>query len=315
MSNDSLSDVLFVANGDTEVIDLSFDDEYAGKRIDASITKLIPTLSRSRVQALISDGSVEFADSENIVDKNYRIQKGDRIIITVKNKIPLEVTPEDIPIEIIYEDDDLVVVNKARGMVVHPAHGNETGTLVNALLYHCKLSSINGTIRPGIVHRIDKNTSGLLVIAKNDIAHARLSEQLATHSMTRKYIAIVSGGFKDSGGTINEPIGRHPRDRKKQAVISGGRNAVTHYKVLERLGNYTLLEISLETGRTHQIRVHMNYIGHTLLGDDLYGSAAGKGQCLHAKTLGFVHPKTGEYIEFDSELPEFFTKELNKLKK
>lgn len=315
MLYENQKDALFVEEGQTEVITLTFPEEYVGKRIDTAISALIKSLSRSRVQSLIADGNVEFVNSDVKLTKNYKIQKGDIINITVTEQVPLDVTPENLPIKIVYEDDDVIVVDKDRGMVVHPAHGNETGTLVNALLYHCKLSSINGTTRPGIVHRIDKNTSGLLVVAKNDIAHGKLSEQLAAHSMTRKYIAIVNGGFSHADGTITEPIGRHPKDRKKQAVIAGGRKAVTHYRVIEKLGNYTLVELQLETGRTHQIRVHMNYTGHSVLGDDLYGSAKGDGQYLHAKTLGFVHPKTSEYMEFESEIPEYFSKKLTHLQK
>ena len=315
MLYDSEKENLFVEDSDSELITLEFTDEHVGKRIDVSITQLIPTLSRSRIQTLIADGSVVFVDSGAKVSKNHKVQKGDIIRLTVRNRIPLDVVAEDIPIDIVYEDDDVIVVNKERGMVVHPAHGNETGTLVNALLYHCELSSINGTVRPGIVHRIDKNTSGLIVIAKNDKAHGLLSEQLAAHTMTRKYVAIVNGGFSNPEGTIIEPIGRDPKNRKKQAVIAGGRKAITHYEVVEKLSNYSLVELQLETGRTHQIRVHMNYLGHTVLGDDLYGSAKGDGQYLHAKTLGFIHPTTGEYMEFDSEIPEYFSKKLNHLRR
>ena len=317
MSNEYDETIIYVDGGEEEQLSLEFNDEnkdFIGTRVDIAISKLIPTLSRSRVQSMIIDGSVVFSISGEAVSKNYKIRLGDIINLSVKDKVPLDVEPEDIPIDIVFEDDDVIVVNKERGMVVHPAHGNVSGTLVNALLFNCELSSINGKVRPGIVHRIDKNTSGLLVVAKNDKAHTKLSEQLAAHTMTRKYIAIVNGGFKEEEGTIDAPIGRDFSDRKKHAVNNDGREAVTHYRVIEKLGNYTLLEIRLETGRTHQIRVHMNYTGHTVLGDDLYGSAKGDGQFLHAKTLGFIHPSHEEYMEFESELPEYFLKELNKLR-
>ena len=234
-----------------------------------------------------------------------------------------DIIPEDISLDIVYEDDDVLVINKPAGMVVHPAAGNYTGTLVNAIMHHCgdRLSSINGVIRPGIVHRIDKDTSGLLMVAKNDAAHNSLAQQLAEHSITRKYVAIVWDNLKENDGIVDAPIGRHPKDRKKQSVMydDTGKRAVTHWKVLERFGSFTLVECQLETGRTHQIRVHMAYIKHPLLGDSVYGpakSAAGaKRQMLHAKTLGFVHPSTGKYIEFDSQLPEDFSEVLNKLRK
>ncbi len=231
----------------------------------------------------------------------------------------MEVTPEDIDIEILYEDEYLVVVNKPQGMVVHPAAGHSSGTLVNALLSKCSnLSTINGVVRPGIVHRIDKDTSGVLVVAKNDMAHISLAEQIKKHTVNRIYVAIVEGRIKDDEGTINLPIGRHPVERKKMAVVQNGRNAVTHYKVLERYEKNTYIQAKLETGRTHQIRVHMAYIGHPLVGDPVYGFKKQRfklnGQALHAKTLGFIHPATGEYMEFSAEPPLYFTELLNKLR-
>lgn len=230
--------------------------------------------------------------------------------------------PEDIPLDIMYEDDDLIVINKPQNMVVHPAPGHYTGTLVNALMFHCgdNLSGINGVLRPGIVHRIDKDTSGVLVIAKSDLAHKGLSEQLAEHSMKRVYNAIVYNSFSEESGTVDRNIDRSKNDRKKMAVVmQGGRNAVTHYKVIEKLGKYTWVELQLETGRTHQIRVHMSYIGHPLLGDPVYGPKKCpfnlNGQVLHAKVLGFIHPRTGEYMEFNSELPDYFSSLIERLKK
>ena len=237
----------------------------------------------------------------------------------IPDPVELDVLPQNIPVEIVYEDDDLVVVNKPKGMVVHPAAGNPDGTLVNALLYHCKgrLSSINGVIRPGIVHRIDKNTSGLLMVAKTDYAHNHLAEQIKEHSFTREYEAIVCGRFKEKVGTIDAPIGRNKFDRKKMCVTPiNSKNAVTHYEVIDEFGQYSLVRFKLETGRTHQIRVHSAYIGHSVFGDDVYGKAVKgiEGQCLHAKKVGFVHPVSNEYMEFDSDLPEYFIKILSKLK-
>jgi 23S rRNA pseudouridine1911/1915/1917 synthase len=234
--------------------------------------------------------------------------------------VEYEALPQDIPLDIVYEDDDLLVVNKPKGMVVHPAAGNYTDTLVNALLFHCKdsLSGINGVMRPGIVHRIDKNTSGLLMVAKNDNSHNFLAEQIKEHSFKREYEAVVYGNVKTDSGTINAPIARHPVKRKQMAVSTGGRDAVTHYEVLERFEGFTHLRLRLETGRTHQIRVHMAYMGHPVAGDDVYGPkkviTSLNGQCLHAKVLGFIHPSTKEYMEFDSQLPEYFKGFLKKLK-
>ena len=255
--------------------------------------------------------------------KKYKVKALDIIEVEMPEAKEPDIIPEDISLDIVYEDDDVLVINKPAGMVVHPAAGNYTGTLVNAIMHYCgdRLSSINGVIRPGIVHRIDKDTSGLLMVAKNDAAHNSLAQQLAEHSITRKYVAIVWDNLKENDGIVDAPIGRHPKDRKKQSVMydDTGKRAVTHWRVLERFGSFTLVECQLETGRTHQIRVHMAYIKHPLLGDSVYGpakSAAGaKRQMLHAKTLGFVHPSTGKYIEFDSQLPEDFSEVLNKLRK
>lgn len=289
------------------------------ERIDKFINEQIPDLSRSYIQQLIKNENVLV--NGKTCKANYKCKPLDRIDIQFEEAKELEVIAEDIPLNIIYEDSSIVIVNKPKNMVVHPAAGHSNGTLVNALLYHCKdsLSSINGVIRPGIVHRIDRNTTGILVVCKNDNAHKLLAEQLKEHSITRKYHAICHGTFKETEGTVNAPIGRHPVDRKKMAINhKNGREAITHYKVLKTLGTeYSYIECSLETGRTHQIRVHMASIGHPLLGDDVYGPKNPKmkeleGQTLHAKTLGFIHPDTNEYVEFDSELPEYFQALLKK---
>ncbi len=280
----------------------------AGKRLDVYVTEAIPGLSRSYVQKLIGQGMVQVNAKE--AKANYRLREGDEVCVSVPPPVKLEILPEAIPLDIYYEDNDLIVVNKPRGMVVHPAEGNYAGTLVNALLYHCRdLSGINGVLRPGIVHRIDKDTSGLLVAAKNDFAHEGLAAQLKEHSVTRGYIALVHGAVKHDRGTVDAPIGRHPVERQKMAVnYRNGKRAVTHYRVLERLGNYTLLLLRLETGRTHQIRVHMSYTGHPLVGDTRYGPAKAhfglEGQFLHAYLLGFKHPRSGVYMEFTAPLPE-----------
>lgn len=292
-------------------------DETSGVRIDKWLSENIDELSRASVQKLLKEGNILI--NSGAVNKNYKLRKNDVIDINIPDPVILDVLPQDIPIDIVYEDDDLLVVNKPKGMVVHPAAGNYDNTLVNALLYHCKgrLSGINGVIRPGIVHRIDKYTSGLLIVAKNDNAHKHLAEQIKSHSFTREYCGIVCGRIKDHENTINAPIGRHKYDRKKMTVTDkNSKNAVTHYKVLKVFEKYTLLQFKLETGRTHQIRVHMSYIGHPILGDDVYGKAFKgiDGQCLHAKKIGFIHPSTGEYMEFDSELPEYFEKVLKKVK-
>lgn len=295
--------------------------EHSNERIDKYINQQIPELSRSFIQQLIKNENVLV--NSKPCKSNYKGKQGDSIVIEYEDTTELEVLAENIPIDIIYEDDSIVIVNKAKNMVVHPAVGHESGTLVNALLYHCKdsLSSINGVIRPGIVHRIDRNTTGILVICKNDSSHKFLAEQLREHSITRKYHAICHGTFKEGEGTVNAPIGRHPVDRKKMAINQkNGREAITHYKVLETLkDNYSYIECTLETGRTHQIRVHMASIGHPLLGDDVYGPRNPKikgleGQTLHAKVLGFLHPESKQYVEFDSVLPEYFQNLLDKLR-
>ena len=291
-------------------------DEKISERLDKYISEHTE-LSRSYTARLAEDGLVTVNGSA--VDKKYKLKGGERIEIAVPEPESLEALPQDIPLDIIYEDDYVIVVNKPQGMVVHPAPGNPDGTLVNGLLYHCSLSSINGVIRPGIVHRIDKDTSGLLVVAKTNAAHESLSAQLKERKALRRYYCIVNGNIRENEGIIDKPIGRHPIDRKRMAVIEGGREAVTHYRVLERFRGYCLVECTLETGRTHQIRVHMSYIGHSIVGDPVYGIKKERfktnGQLLHAKTIGFVHPVTGELMEFDSELPEYFMDILNKLRK
>ncbi len=301
-------------------IELIVERSEANERIDKFIALQCEELTRSFIQKLVKDQQV--AVNGKTVKANYKIAENDRIIITVPEPEPLEVIAEDIPLDIVYEDKDLIILNKPKNMVVHPAPGHLTGTLVNGLLYHCKdeLSGINGVMRPGIVHRIDMNTTGLLVICKNDKAHNSLAEQLKVHSITRKYVAIVHGAFKNTEGTIEGPIGRHPVDRKKMAINQkNGKPAITHYKVIEQYSNkFSLVECQLETGRTHQIRVHMASIGHPLLGDDVYGPAkcpyALVGQTLHAKTLGFIHPTSNTYMEFEAPLPDYFQDLIDKLK-
>jgi len=290
----------------------------AGKRIDVFLSEKIEDMSRSRIQKLIEDNKIKVNAKE--IKSNYKIKNGDEITVEVPKPVMLQIQAEDIDIDILYEDDDIVVVNKPQGMVVHPAAGNYTGTLVNALLKKCRtLSSINGVIRPGIVHRIDKDTSGVLVVAKNDYAHQHLAEQIKEHTVKRVYIALTEGVIKQDQGTIDKPIGRHPIHRKKMAVIENGKRAVTHFKVLERYKENTLVEARLETGRTHQIRVHMAYIGHPLVGDPVYGFKKQKfnlkGQALHAMVLGFIHPRTGEYMEFSSPLPDYFQNLIEKLRR
>ena len=292
--------------------------EDAGVRIDKFISDNIAELTRSSVQGLLEKGMVTL--NGRTVSKSCKVKSGDEVSVTVPDPEPMETVAEDIPLDIVYEDDDLLVVNKPKGMVVHQAHGNYSGTLVNALLWHCgnSLSGINGVIRPGIVHRIDKNTSGLLIVAKNDRSHIKLAEQIKAHSFTREYEAIAAGYFKDSAGTVDAPIGRDKHDRKKMCVTAeNSRNAVTHYEVLKQYGGYAYIRLRLETGRTHQIRVHMAYIGHAILGDDVYGKEYKglEGQCLHARKIGFIHPTTNEYMEFTSELPDYFRAMLNKLER
>ena len=297
---------------------LTASPEDRGSRIDKYITENIGELTRSAVQGLIEKGLV-LADGSSI-NKNYKLRGGEEITVDIPEPEPMDAVPEDIPLDIVYEDGDLLVVNKPKGMVVHPAHGNYSGTLVNALLHHCgdSLSGINGVIRPGIVHRIDKNTSGLLIVAKNDASHLKLAEQIKAHSFTREYEAVACGYFRDTEGTVDAPIGRHKTDRKKMCVTTeNSRNAVTHYSVIKQYGGYAHVRLRLETGRTHQIRVHLSYIGHPVLGDDVYGKPYKglEGQCLHARRIGFIHPSTGEYMEFTSELPDYFRSVLAKLEK
>lgn len=296
------------------------EEEYEGERLDRTLSLLMPTLSRSYIQKIIQSQGV-WVNGKVCTIKKYTVHEEDVLELLVPAEQVLKVEGQNIPLDIIYEDEDLMVVNKPKGLIVHPGAGNPDGTLVNAILYHCgdRLSSINGIIRPGIVHRIDKDTSGLLMIAKNDFAHRELAKQLAEHTITRGYKALVYNSFQGEEGRIDIPIGRDPKMRLRQkAGAPGGKEAVTNYKVLERLGNYTLIEARLETGRTHQIRVHMAHIHHPLVGDPLYGSAknslGAQGQMLHAYLLGFVHPSTGEYMEFHSELPEEFYKILAKLR-
>ena len=287
------------------------DDTQAGERIDKFLCANITTLTRSAVQKVIDSGTVTVGGIA--VTKNYKVRAGDKIAVQMPQNRELDVEPQNIPLDIRYEDDDLLVVNKPKGMVVHPAPGNPDGTLVNALLYHCKgsLSGINGVIRPGIVHRIDKDTSGLLIVAKTDFAHLSLAEQIAAHSFSREYQTVVYGRMNTESGTVDAPIGRHPTDRKKMAVTQkNSKHAVTHFFVETQYRDFTHLRVQLETGRTHQIRVHMAYIGHPVAGDPVYGpkkviTSLG-GQCLHAGHIGFKHPRTRQKIEIDSELPEYF---------
>lgn len=288
-------------------------------RVDKYVPEAYPDLTRSYVQKLIEDGLV-FVNG-NPCTKKTTVSSGDTVSFEIPEPKTLDVAEEDIPLDIVYEDNSLIVVNKPRGMVVHPANGNQDGTLVNALLHHCKgrLSSINGVVRPGIVHRIDKDTSGILLVAKTDSAHLSLAEQIKEHSVKREYVALLDGVIKTDSGTVNKPIGRSEKDRKKMAItMRNSRNAVTHYQVLERYSGYCLVKCRLETGRTHQIRVHMASLGHPVTGDSVYGAKKQKlfqrGQLLHAKTIGFIHPETKEYMEFTSELPEEFQAVLGKLK-
>lgn len=293
-----------------------------GERVDKLLSALINDMSRTYIQKLIKDGLVLVNDKT--VKPNYRLAEGDYVSVDIPEPVLPHIEPENIPIDIVYEDDDILIVNKEKGMVVHPAPGHYTQTLVNALLYHCKsdLSGINGVLRPGIVHRIDKDTSGLLVICKNNNAHMKIAAQLAEHSITRTYHAIAYGNIKEDNGTIDKPIKRDKVDRKRMAVDLSGKEAITHYKVIERYNfknnPLTYIQCNLETGRTHQIRVHMAYNKHPLVGDMVYGPAKQifntNGQVLHAKILGFIHPTTGKYIEFDSELPEYFTKLIEIIK-
>ncbi|MBQ5670759.1 MAG: RluA family pseudouridine synthase [Oscillospiraceae bacterium] len=291
----------------------------SGTRIDAWLSVNVPDLTRNAAQRLLTEGMVLVNGKPP--KKNYKISAGDAVIITIPDIAEVPLVPQNIPLDIVFEDEDVVVVNKPRGMVVHPAPGHPDGTLVNALMYHCgdSLSGVGGEKRPGIVHRIDKDTSGLLIVAKNDAAHLALSAQLSDRSLSRVYRAVVVGNLKQDSGTVDAPIGRHPNDRKKMAVThQNSRNAVTHWSVLERYRGYTHVRCKLETGRTHQIRVHMAHIGHPLLGDEVYGHAKLPekglvGQCLHAKELQFIHPRTGEAVHLDTELPDYFKEVLTRL--
>lgn len=309
-----------MSSNDLKKTELIINEDMDGTRLDLVLSVALEEFSRSFIQKLFERGQITVNGSV-CMQKKYKASTGDTVVIEMPEPEKIEVQAENIPLDIVYEDDELLIVNKPAGMVVHPAPGNSSGTLVNALMYHCgdNLSSINGVIRPGIVHRIDKNTSGLLMVAKNDRAHAGLSAQLAEHSITRKYRAIVYNNIIEDEGTVDEPIGRDPRNRLRNAVTDiNSRHAVTHYKVLERFGQFTYIEAVLETGRTHQIRVHMAHIKHPLLGDELYGPAKNRlgasRQMLHAGILGFIHPSSGEYMEFESPLPEDFTRVLNKLR-
>lgn len=294
----------------------NIDNNFENNRIDKALVEMLD-ISRSQLQQWIKNGHVLVNNKE--VKTNYKLQINDEITVNPPKIKELEIIAENIPLDIIYQDQDLAIINKPQGMVVHPSAGHNSGTLVNALMYHIKdLSSINGTVRPGIVHRIDKDTSGLLMIAKNDKAHENLSEQLANKTNKRRYLAIVHGNFGKNSGTIDAPIGRSPKDRKKQAIVSNGKKAITHYEVLEQFDQYALIACTLETGRTHQIRVHMASINHPLAGDPIYGprkTLKGAGQFLHAETLGLVHPTTKEYMEFQVNPPKIFQKTLKKLKK
>lgn len=293
-------------------------EEEEGDRLDVYLSNQLGDMSRSYVQKIIKDQKVKI--NSKVEKSKYLVKKSDEIEVEIPAPKVLEVIPQDIPIDIVYEDKDFLIVNKKQGMVVHPAPGNYENTLVNAVLYHCedKLSSINGIIRPGIVHRIDKDTSGLLMIAKNNNSHNFLAEQLKDHSITREYEFICHGVVKEDKITVDKPIGRNPKDRLKMAVVKDGKRAVTHFEVIERFENFTHVRATLETGRTHQIRVHSLYINHPLLGDPLYGPKNSKfkldGQTLHARKLGFIHPTTKEYVEFNSELPDYFQDIIAKLK-
>ena len=303
-----------------ELISIEIDSDSAGERLDKILSYVLSDYSRSFVQNLFSEGLVLSKGQK--INKSYKPKYGELISFSVPEPKELSLLPQNIPLDIVYEDNDLLVVNKPKGMVVHPAPGNYDSTLVNALLYHCKdnLSGINGVIRPGIVHRIDNDTSGLLLVAKNDTAHISLSSQISSHSLDREYRAVIHGHLKEKNGVIDAPIGRSPNDRKKMCVINqNSKNAVTHYEVIEEYKDYSFVALKLETGRTHQIRVHMSYLGHPVAGDMVYGPKNGisylNGQCLHAGLIGFDHPSTGEHLKFEAELPDYFTNFLRRIKK
>ena len=302
-----------------EPILLRASEESKNQRLDAFLASSLDGLTRSQATRLIESGEV--AVNGRAVSKSYKLAGGEDIVVTLPEPEPVEAVPQDIPLDVVYEDADVIVVNKPSGMVVHPAPGHPDGTLVNALLYHCAgtLSGIGGALRPGIVHRIDRDTSGLIIAAKNDAAHQYLSAQLADHTLARTYECIVVGALREDRGTVDAPIARHPTDRKRMAVVAGGREAVTHWEVIARYPGYTHVRCRLETGRTHQIRVHMAYIGHPILGDTVYGAKKEvpglTGQCLHAVGLRFLHPRTHEVVELSCPLPEEFTRMLQKIRK
>ena len=318
-----MNEIIFEYN---EPFYVEVNKESDGERVDKYLADMLSSFSRNQLQKLIKDEQVQVASSAasdaeyKVVKANYKLHEGETISIIIPEPKELHIEPENIPLDILYEDEDLIVINKPKGMVVHPAPGHYSGTLVNALMYHCRdnLSGINGILRPGIVHRIDMDTTGALVVCKNDYAHQSLSEQLKVHSITRHYEAICHGTFEFGEGTVDAPIGRNPSDRKKMAIVKNGKNAVTHYKVLESFEKYSYIRCTLETGRTHQIRVHMSSIGHPLLGDELYCSYKApyklQGQTLHARILGFIHPRTGQYMEFEAPLPYYFNQLLCKIK-
>lgn len=306
-----------------EIINFNIEEEnadFVGTRIDKCLSELLSDYSRAYIQKLLEDGQILV--NNKATKANYKLRKGDNIEVIIPEPEELEILPEDIHLDIVYEDNDILIVNKPKGMVVHPAPGHSSGTLVNAIMYHCKdsLSTINGVLRPGIVHRIDMDTTGLLMVCKNDVAHRVMSDKFKVHDITRVYTAICYNHFTEPEGTVDKPIARHKVDRKKMSIDPNGRRAVTHYKVIEELSNnFSLIECRLETGRTHQIRVHMASINHPLLGDEVYGPKnkpfKTEGQVLHAGVLGFEHPITGEYMEFKAELPEYFTNILERLRK
>jgi len=302
-----------------EPIRLRASEESKNQRLDAFLASSLDGLTRSQATRLIESGEV--AVNGRAVSKSYKLAGGEDIAVTLPEPEPVEAVPQDIPLDVVYEDADVIVVNKPSGMVVHPAPGHPDGTLVNALLYHCAgtLSGIGGALRPGIVHRIDRDTSGLIIVAKNDAAHQYLSAQLADHTLARTYECIVVGALREDRGTVDAPIARHPTDRKRMAVVAGGREAVTHWEVIARYPGYTHVRCRLETGRTHQIRVHMAYIGHPILGDTVYGAKKEvpglTGQCLHAVGLRFLHPRTHEVVELSCPLPDEFTRMLQKIRK